>query len=33
VPHSQGGLTIQENGQVLCGFHNRARYERPPPGD
>jgi hypothetical protein len=32
VPHSQGGPTIQENGQVLCGFHNRARYERPPPG-
>jgi hypothetical protein len=31
VPHSQGGLTIQENGQVLCGRHNRERYERPPP--
>jgi hypothetical protein len=31
VPHSQGGLTTQENGQVLCGRHNRMRYERPPP--
>ena len=31
VPHSQGGLTIQENGQVLCGPHNRMRYERPRP--
>jgi hypothetical protein len=31
VPFSEGGLTTQENGQVLCGFHNRARYERPPP--
>ena len=32
VPYSQGGLTEQENGQVLCGPHNRMRYERPPPG-
>jgi hypothetical protein len=32
VPYSQGGLTVQENGQVLCEFHNRLRYERPPPG-
>jgi hypothetical protein len=31
VPYSQGGLTEQENGQVLCDFHNRERYERPPP--
>jgi hypothetical protein len=31
VPYSQGGLTTQENGQVLCGRHNRMRYERPPP--
>ena len=31
VPYSQGGLTEQENGQVLCGRHNRMRYERPPP--
>jgi hypothetical protein len=33
VPHSQGGLTTQENGQVLCDFHNRLRYERPPPDE
>jgi Domain of unknown function (DUF222)/HNH endonuclease len=32
IPWSQGGPTVQENGQVLCGFHNRARYKRPPPG-
>ena len=31
VPYSEGGLTEQENGQVLCGRHNRMRYERPPP--
>ena len=31
VPFSQGGLTEQSNGQVLCGRHNRMRYERPPP--
>jgi hypothetical protein len=31
VPWSQGGPTTQENGQVLCSFHNRAAYERPPP--
>ncbi len=31
VPYTQGGLTVQENGQVLCKFHNRLRYERPPP--
>ena len=32
VPFSEGGLTEQSNGQVLCGPHNRMRYERPPPG-
>ena len=31
VPFSEGGLTEQSNGQVLCGPHNRMRYERPPP--
>ena len=31
VPYIQGGLTIQENGRVLCGFHNRLRNGRPPP--
>jgi Domain of unknown function (DUF222) len=32
VPYSQGGLTIQLNGQLLCGKHNRMRNGRPPPG-
>jgi hypothetical protein len=32
VPYSQGGLTIQGNGQLLCGKHNRMRNGRPPPG-
>jgi len=32
VPFSEGGLTTQGNAQVLCSFHNRDRYERPPPG-
>jgi hypothetical protein len=31
VPHSHGGPTTQENGQVLCKFHNRLRYDGPPP--
>jgi hypothetical protein len=31
VPFSEGGLTEQLNAQVLCGRHNRMRYERPPP--
>jgi hypothetical protein len=29
--HCDGGLTTQENGQALCGFHNRLRNQRPPP--
>ncbi|HEX3461851.1 MAG TPA: DUF222 domain-containing protein [Acidimicrobiales bacterium] len=29
-PYSEGGLTIQENGRVLCGYHNRLRNQRPP---
>jgi hypothetical protein len=37
VPRSEGGLTIQENGRCLCGFHNRLRVEkqrqRPPPDE
>jgi hypothetical protein len=33
VPYSQGGLTTQENAQTMCGHHNRARYERPPPDE
>jgi hypothetical protein len=31
VPASEGGPTTQENGRLLCGFHNRRRNERPPP--
>jgi hypothetical protein len=27
-PWSQGGLTTQENGRLLCGFHNRWYYQR-----
>jgi hypothetical protein len=34
VPYGEGGETIQENGRMLCGFHNRQRnHERPPPPD
>ena len=35
--YAQGGLTTQDNGRLLCGFHNRLRnqrddqLERPPP--
>jgi hypothetical protein len=28
---SKGGLTTQENGRLLCPFHNRQRNQRPPP--
>ena len=31
-PYSDGGETTQENGRLLCGFHNRLRNGRPPPG-
>jgi hypothetical protein len=40
VPYAEGGLTVQDNGRCLCGFHNRLRHnrlrvgdrhERPPP--
>jgi hypothetical protein len=30
-PWCNSGLTTQENGRLLCGFHNRLRNERPPP--
>jgi hypothetical protein len=30
---SQGGPTTQENGRLLCAFHNRLRNQRPPPAD
>jgi Domain of unknown function (DUF222)/HNH endonuclease len=31
VPFALGGPTTQENGRLLCGFHNRLRNQRPPP--
>jgi hypothetical protein len=31
VPFSAGGPTVEENGRLLCGFHNRLRNARPPP--
>ena len=31
VPYNDGGLTTQDNGRLLCGFHNRLRNQRPPP--
>ena len=31
VPYALGGPTTQENGRLLCGFHNRLRNQRPPP--
>ena len=36
-PYAEGGETTQENGRLLCGFHNRLRIQdeqrgRPPPG-
>jgi len=34
-PWAEGGATTQENGRLLCGFHNRLRNQRqrqrPPP--
>ena len=30
IPFEFGGPTIQENGRLLCGFHNRLRNRRPP---
>ncbi|MGP0032910.1 MAG: DUF222 domain-containing protein [Acidimicrobiales bacterium] len=30
-PAAAGGPTTQENGRILCGFHNRLRNQRPPP--
>jgi Domain of unknown function (DUF222) len=33
IPFTAGGPTIEENGRLLCGFHNRLRNARPPPDD
>lgn len=29
IPYSQGGLTTQENGRMMCGEHNRDRNHAP----
>ncbi|HEY5250330.1 MAG TPA: HNH endonuclease signature motif containing protein, partial [Acidimicrobiales bacterium] len=35
IPYAEGGPTTQENGRLLCAFHNRLRnqpgVQRPPP--
>jgi 5-methylcytosine-specific restriction endonuclease McrA len=31
LPYASGGPTNQENGRLLCGYHNRLRNQRPPP--
>jgi len=33
IPFIEDGPTTQENGQMLCGFHNRLWAARPPPGE
>ena len=30
IPYSEGGLTVEENGRMLCGFHNRLRNRKQP---
>ena len=32
-PYAEGGPTTQENGRLLCGFHNRLRIQRAHEGD
>jgi Domain of unknown function (DUF222) len=31
--YASGGLTTQENGRLLCGFHNRLRNQRQQQGE
>jgi len=31
--YASGGLTTQDNGRLLCGFHNRLRNQREGTGD
>jgi len=31
IAYANDGPTTQENGRLLCGFHNRLRNGRPPP--
>ena len=32
-PYASGGLTTQDNGRLLCGFHNRLRNQKEGKGD
>jgi hypothetical protein len=32
IPYTAGGPTIQSNGRLACGFHNRERHKRSGPG-
>ncbi len=31
--YAAGGLTTQDNGRLLCGFHNRLRNQKRGQGD
>ncbi len=31
--YASGGLTTQDNGRLLCGFHNRLRNQREQQGE
>ena len=31
--YASGGLTTQDNGRLLCGFHNRLRNQREQLGE
>jgi hypothetical protein len=31
--YAEGGLTTQDNGRLLCGFHNRLRNQKEQKGD
>ncbi|MHB8463788.1 MAG: HNH endonuclease signature motif containing protein [Acidimicrobiales bacterium] len=33
TPYTAGGPTTQQNGQLLCGYHNRLKQRRGPPDD
>jgi hypothetical protein len=33
LPYSKDGPTTQENGRLLCPFHNRLRNQRPSPDE
>jgi hypothetical protein len=30
IPYTAGGTTVQDNGRLACGFHNRGRHQHPP---